>query len=105
MKTLKSIVTKKVTLCFNKLREENLKVAAFVKFPTSVMVFFEIHQRLKGPFLNELRVSFNLFLIDYAYCKLCNILLLLFENNSRSYHYAGASHWRKSIVAVTTQDR
>ena len=24
---------------------------------------------------------------------------------SRSYHYTGASHWRKSIVAVITQDR
>ena len=31
--------------------------------------------------------------------------LLLFENNSRSYHYTGASHWRKNIVAVRTQDR
>ena len=47
----------------------------------------------------------NLFLIDYACCKLCNIWLLLFENNSRSYHYSGASHWRKNIVAVITQDR
>ena len=47
----------------------------------------------------------NLFLIDYACCKLCNVWLLLFENNSRSYHYSGASHWRKNIVAVITQDR
>ena len=44
----------------------------------------------------------NLFLTDYACCKLCNIWLLLFESNFRSYHYAGASHWRKSIVAVIT---
>ena len=47
----------------------------------------------------------NLFLIDYACCKLCNIWLLLFENNFSSYHYTGASHWRKNIVAVVTQDR
>ena len=47
----------------------------------------------------------NLFLIDYACCKLCNIWLLLFENNFRSYHYTGASHWRKNIVAVVTQGR
>ena len=47
----------------------------------------------------------NLFLIDYAYCKLCNISLLFFKNNSRSYHYTGVSHWRKTIVAVITQDR
>ena len=47
----------------------------------------------------------NLFLIDYAFCELCNIWLLLFENNSRSYHYRGTSHWRKNIVAVITQDR
>ena len=47
----------------------------------------------------------NLFLIDYACCKLCSIWLLLFLNISRSYHYTGASHWRKNIVAVITQDR
>ena len=47
----------------------------------------------------------NLFLIDYVCCKLCNIWLLLFENNSRSYHYTGASYRRKIIVAVITQDR
>ena len=47
----------------------------------------------------------NLFLIDLACCKLCNIWLLLFENNSRRYHTTGASHWRKNIVAVITQER
>ena len=47
----------------------------------------------------------TLFLIDYAWCKLCNIWLLLSENNSRSYHYTVASHWRKDIVEVITQDR
>ena len=36
-----------------------LKVAAFVIFPTSITVLFEIHQRFKGHFLNELRVSFK----------------------------------------------
>ena len=49
-------------------------------------------------------IVINLFLIDYACCKLCNILLLLFENNSRSSDYTGASHWRKNIVGVVTQD-
>ena len=47
----------------------------------------------------------NLFLIDYDCCKLCNIWLFVFENNSRSYHYTGTSHWRKNIVAIITQDR
>ena len=47
----------------------------------------------------------NLLLIDYACCKLCYTWLLLFENNSRSYHYTGALHWRKNIVAVIAQDR
>ena len=47
----------------------------------------------------------NLFLVDYAFCQLCNIWLLLFENNSRSYHYTGASHWRKNTAAVITQAR
>ena len=36
-----------------------LKVAAFVIFPTSIMVLFEIHQSFKGYILNELRFSFN----------------------------------------------
>ena len=47
----------------------------------------------------------NLFLIDYDCCKLCNIWLFLFENNSRSYHYTGSSHWRKNLFAVITQHR
>ena len=47
----------------------------------------------------------NLFLIDYAYCKLCNIWLLLIENNSRSSHCTRTSHWRKNIVAVISQGR
>ena len=38
-----------------------LKVAAFVTFPISVMVLFEIEQRFKGHFLNELCVSFKIF--------------------------------------------
>ena len=47
----------------------------------------------------------NLFLIHYACCRLCNTWLLLFEDSSRSYHFAGASHWRKNIAAAITQDR
>ena len=47
----------------------------------------------------------NLFLVDYTCCKLCNIWLLLFRNNSRSYHYTGASHWRKNIITDITQDK
>ena len=49
--------------------------------------------------------NINQFLIDYACCKLCNIWLLLIENNSRSYNYTGASQWRKNIAVVITQDR
>ena len=47
----------------------------------------------------------NLFLIDYACCKLCNVQLLFFESNVRSYHDTGDSNWRKNIVAVVTLDR
>ena len=47
----------------------------------------------------------NLFLIDYACCNLCNTWLLHFTNNARSFHYTGASHWRKNIVAFIAQDR
>ena len=47
----------------------------------------------------------NLFLIANACYKLCNIWLLLFENNSRSYNFTEASNWRKNIASVITQDR
>ena len=46
-----------------------------------------------------------LFLIDYVCCKLCNIWLLLFQDNSRSYHNTGASRWKENIGAVISQDR
>ena len=46
-----------------------------------------------------------MFLIYYACCKQCNIWLLLFENNSRSYYCTRASHWRKNIVVVITYRR
>ena len=47
----------------------------------------------------------NLFLIDYTWCKLCNIRLLLFENNSRSTNIQELNTGGKEIVAVITQDR
>ena len=56
---LKSTVTKKVIVCFYNLGEQNFKVAAFIIFPTSIMALFEIHQRFRGHFLNELSVSFK----------------------------------------------
>ena len=59
-KMLKSTVTKKVIVCFYNFRwRKFLKVAAYVIFPTSIMPLFEIYQRFKGYFFNELRVSFN----------------------------------------------
>ena len=42
----------------------------------------------------------NLFLIDYAYCKLYQIWLLLFENYCRSYCYTGASQWWKKLLQL-----
>ena len=61
-----------------------LTIPALVIFPTSIMVLFEIHQRFKGNFLNELRVSFNnkscLFMVTYLaslklkYCEIAVIL-------------------------------
>ena len=50
---------KKVIAFFYNLGEEKVKVAALVIFPISIMVLLEIHQRFKGHFLNELRVSFK----------------------------------------------
>ena len=46
-------------MCFDNLGEENLKVAAFVLFPTSIIVLLEIHQSVKGHILKELRVFFK----------------------------------------------
>ena len=39
--------------------KKTLKVAALVIFSTSIMVLFEMHQRFKRHFLDELRVSFD----------------------------------------------
>ena len=58
MKLLTSTATKKVIVSFYNLGEENItKVGAFVMFPTSIIVLFEIYQRFKGHFLNECGVS------------------------------------------------
>ena len=60
-KMLKSTVTKKVIVCGENFRwRKFLKLATYVILPTSIMPLFEICQRFKGHFLNELRVSFNL---------------------------------------------
>ena len=57
---LKSTVTKKRNCASFKLKwRKLLKEAAFAIFPTSIIALFEIHQRFKGHFLNELRVSFK----------------------------------------------
>ena len=67
---------------------------------------YSLHDQLLGALIYlHLIILILLFLIDYVCCKLCNVWLLLFENISMSYHYTGASHWRKNIVAVVTQDR
>ena len=50
---------------------EVLKVAAFVRFPICIMDLFEIYQRFKVHFLNELRVSFNL----QVYNKIAEVFL------------------------------
>ena len=44
---------------FNLGEKKILKVAAFTIFTTSIMALLEIHQRFKGQFLNELRISFD----------------------------------------------
>ena len=62
MKILKALSQKNV-IVFLKLKwRKLLKVAVSVIFPSSIMVLFEIHQRFKGHFLNELRVSFKVHL-------------------------------------------
>ena len=53
---------KKVIVSFYNLGEKKLlKVVAFVTFPTSTMVLYEIHQRFKGHVLNEFRVWTSIF--------------------------------------------
>ena len=73
MKTLKSTVTKNGIECFNNFGGENfLKATAFVIFRTSITVSCEIHQKFKGHFLNELRVSFKLSRFVMTLAILCN---------------------------------
>ena len=72
---------------------------------TKITVFFMLPASWSTDISSFYYSDINLFLIDYTCCKLCNIWLLLFENNSRSYYYIGALHWRKNIVVVVTQDR
>ena len=69
-------------------------------------VFFTWPAYLSTDISSSYCSDFNLFLVDYACCKLCNIWLLLFESNYKSYHYTGpgAWQWRKNIVVVITQD-
>ena len=60
IKILKSTVHKKSNCVFLYLRwRKHLKVAAFVIFPTSIMVLLEIRQRFKDHFFNESRVFFK----------------------------------------------
>ena len=73
MKIIKKHCHKKVTVYFYNFGEENLKAAAFVKFPICMMILYEIYQRLKGHFSNELRVSFNL--------QVCNKIAEVFVLN------------------------
>ena len=40
----------------------------------------------------------NLFWIDHACYKLCNIWLLLLENNFMNYYYTGALYWREKLI-------
>ena len=62
---------KKSICVFLYLRRSKLfKVTAFAIFQTSKMILFEIHQRFKGRFLNELHVSFK---------KTCSVLLHLLD--------------------------
>ena len=60
MKISKSTVRRKIHCVYLSFTwRKLLKVEAFVIFPASIMVLFEIHQRFKGHILNELRVSFK----------------------------------------------
>ena len=47
----------------------------------------------------------NLFLINYAWCKLRNIWLLLFENNSRSITIQELSTWGRTLLQLLLKIR
>ena len=69
---------KKVIVCFYNLgKEKFVEVAAFVIFPTSVMVLFEIHQSGKSHFLNELCISFkNTPSCSFKYFKSSDVIVV-----------------------------
>ena len=80
MKILKSIVTKKVIMCFYNLGEENFKSSSFRNISKFHNGLFEIHQRFKGHFLKELRVSFKNILLELFSLPAVSIPFSLHEN-------------------------
>ena len=60
MKNIKRHCHKKVIVCFYNLGEEDKNSSLLNIFNTSIMVLFEINQRFKVHFLNELRVCFRI---------------------------------------------
>ena len=75
---------------------QKIKTTVYIVYILYVTSFLSID--IKSFYYSDI----NLCLSDYACCKLCNIWLLLFgNNNSRSYRYTGASHWKRNTVAVT----
>ena len=74
-KQLKKVCHKKSNCVFiNLVKRKILKVAAFVTFAISIMALFEIYQRFKGHFLNDLCVSFK----SYFLLKIPKFLFWLF---------------------------
>ena len=70
-------------------------MAAFVIFSTSIMVLCEIHQRFKGHFLNELRVSFNEVLYYFTtYFFPSKTLIIVF----RRIHHTKGSFLQKGYL-------
>ena len=54
---------------------------------------------------NNLNFIILISICFYLIMPAVNYWLILFGNNNRSCRYTGGLHWRKSIVAVITQDR
>ena len=74
IKKIKKHCHKKVIVCLNNFWKN---IAAFVIFPTSIMVLFEIHQWFKVHFLNEFRDSFKEIKTLQLYHNKKKLLLLL----------------------------
>ena len=110
--TIIKIVITQISLSYKNILIRNGKIfwkVVWIKYYLILYsVFFTCDQLFRALIHHNFIVLILMFLIDDAWCKLCNIWLLLCKNNSRSITIpdTGAQlRLQENIAAVITQDR